>query len=62
MLIVLSLVRVSNYRGPWVLQGITSAIEIHNQLEDGIKHPDLHGCRNFHDLEGPVHGVQDPKE
>ena len=45
-----------------MLQGSPSALEVKNQLDVGFKHPDIHGCINFHDLEGPVHGVQDPKE
>ena len=31
-------------------------------MEARFKHPELHGCGKFHCLEGPVHGVQDPKE
>ena len=62
VLICLPLDHVSNYRGPWVLQGISQALEVHSHLEDGFKHPELHGCGKFRDLEGPVHGVQDPKE
>ena len=62
MLIVFPLAHVPNYRGPWVLRGIPSTLEVQNQLEAGFKHPGVHGCRHFHDLKGPVHGVQDPKE
>ena len=62
LLIVLHLDHVSNYRGPWVLRGISQALEVQNHLEAGFKHPELHGCGEFHYLEGPVHGVQDPKD
>ena len=61
VLIVLPLDHVSNYRGPWVLRGISQALEVQKHLEVGFKHPDLHGCGKFHYLEGPVHGVRDPK-
>ena len=44
-----------------MLQGSPSALEVQNQMEDGFKHPDLHGCRDLYDLEGPVHGVLYPK-
>ena len=53
---------VSNYRGPWVIRGSSTALEVQYHLEARFKHPELHGCGKFHDLEGPVHGVQDPKE
>ena len=43
MLIVLPLALVTNYRGPWALQGIPPALEVQNQLEAGFKHPGLHG-------------------
>ena len=62
VLIVFSLVHVKNYRGPWVIQGSRSVLGVHNQLETGFKNPDIHGCRNFYDLEGTVHGVRDLKE
>ena len=61
VLIVLPLAHVSNYRGPWVLRGSPPALEVKDYPEDGFKHPELHGCGKFHDLEGPVYGVQDPK-
>ena len=54
VLIVLPLDHVPNYRYPWVLRGSPSAIEVHNQLEARFKHPELHGCRKLHELEGPV--------
>ena len=47
VLIFLPLDHVSNYRGPWVLRGISQALEVQNHLEAGFKHPDLHGCGNF---------------
>ena len=62
VLIVLPLAHVSNYRGPWVIRGGYPAPEVQDHLEAGFKHLELHGCGKFHDLEGPVHGVQDPKE
>ena len=62
MLIVLPLAHVSNYRGPWVLWGSSPALEVQDHLEARFKHPELHGCGKFNDLEGPVHGVRDPKE
>ena len=45
-----------------MLRGSPQALEVQDHLEAGFKYPDLHGCGKFHDLEGPVHGVQDPKE
>ena len=62
MLIAFPLAHVSDYRGLWLLQGIPSALELQKKLEAWLKHPELHRCRKFHDLEGPVHGVGDPKE
>ena len=62
VLIVLFLAHFSNYRGPWVLRGSSQYLEVQDHLEAGLKYLELHGCRKFHDLEGPVHGVQDPKE
>ena len=50
VLIVLPLARVTNYRGPWVLQGRPSALEVYNQMKTILKHPELYGCRQFHDL------------
>ena len=44
VLMFLPLARVSNYRGPWVLQGISRALEVQNHLEGGFKHTELHGC------------------
>ena len=61
MLIVLPLDHVSNYRGPWVILKSSTALEVHEHLGDRFKQPELHGCGKFNDLEGPVHGVQDPK-
>ena len=61
MLIVLPLSHVSNYRGPCMLLRIPYTLEVHNQLESGFKHPELHRSIKRHDLEGPVHGVLDPK-
>ena len=60
--IVLPLAHVSNYRGPWVLQGSSPSLEVQDHMEPGFKHPGIHGCRKFHDLEGPVHGVRYPQE
>ena len=45
-----------------MLRGIYPALEVQYHMEAGFKHPKLHGCGKFHDLEGPVHGVRDPKE
>ena len=61
LLAILPLDHVSKYRGPCVLQGSSLAIEIQDQLEAGFK-PELYVCGRFHDLEEPMHGVQDPKE
>ena len=55
VLIVLPLAHVSKYRGPWVLQGSSPALEVQDHVEAGFKHPEIHGCGKFHDLEGPVH-------
>ena len=62
VLIVSPLDHVSNYRGPWVLRGSHASLEVQDHLEARFKHPEIHGCGKFHDLEGPVHGVRDPKE
>ena len=62
VLMCLPLAHVSNYRGPWVLQEISRALEVQNHLEDGFKHPELHRSGKFNDLEEPVHGVREPKE
>ena len=62
VLIVLTLAHVSNYRGPWVLRGSPPDLEVQDHLEARFKHPGLHGCGKFHDLEGTVHGLRDPKE
>ena len=48
--------------GPWVLMGSSTALEVQDHKEAGLKHSEIHGCGKFHDLEGPVHGVRDPKE
>ena len=56
VLIFLRMAHVSNYRRS------PSALVVQNQLEYGFKHPGLHGCREFHDLEGPMNGLQDLKE
>ena len=61
VLIVLTLAHVSNYKVPWVLRESSPALEVQNHMEAGFKHPELHGCDKFHDLEGPVHGLRDPK-
>ena len=45
-----------------MIRGIPSALEVYNKLEAIFKNPEIHGLRNIHDLEGPVHGVQDQKE
>ena len=60
--IVLPLAHVSKYRGIWVLQGSSPALEVQDHLEARFKHPEIHGCGKFHDLEGPVHGMQDLKK
>ena len=62
VLIVLPLAHVSNYRCAWVIRGSSPDLEVQDHLEARFKHPELHGCGKFHDLEGPLHGVQDPKE
>ena len=62
MLIFLPMAHVSDCRGTWFLRGISQALEVQNHLESGFKHPELFGCGGFHYLEGPMHGVQDPKE
>ena len=62
VLIFLPLYRLSNYRGPWVIRGSPQALDVQDHLEAGSKHPELHGCRKFHDLEGPAHGVRYYKE
>ena len=61
VLIAFPLAHVSNYRDTWVLQGSPPDLEVQNHPEAGFKHTKLHGCGKFHDLEGPVHGVRDPK-
>ena len=62
MLIVFPLDHVSNYRGTWVIRGSYPSLEVQDHLDAGFKHPELHGCGNFHDLEGSVHGVREQKE
>ena len=61
VLIVLTLDHVSKYKFPSVIWGGYPALEVQNHMEAGFKHPELHGCGKFHDLEGPVHGLRDPK-
>ena len=62
VLIVSPMAYVSNYMGTWVLRGSSTSLEVQDHLEAGFKHPELHGCGKFHDLEGPVYGVRYPKE
>ena len=62
VLIFLNMAHVSNYRGPWVLQGSYKTLEVQDHLEAGFKYPEIHGCGKFHDLEGPVHEVRDRKD
>ena len=62
MLIVLPLAHISNKRGPWVLRGSSPVLEVQDHLEAGFKYPEIHRCGKFHYLEGPMHGVRDPKE
>ena len=50
VLIVSPLDHVSNYRGTWVLQVITPALEVQGYLEALFKHLEIHGCGKFHDL------------
>ena len=57
LLILLPVAHVPNYRGPCVLWGISQTLEVQDHLEAGFKHPEIHGCGKFHDLEGPVHGM-----
>ena len=45
-----------------MLQGSPTALEVQDHLEARLKHPEIHGCEKFHDLEGIVHGLQEPKE
>ena len=59
VLIVLPLSYDSMHRGPWTLRGSSQAIDLTNKLEAGFKEPSIHGCQKFHDLEGPMHGMQD---
>ena len=61
VLIVFNMAPFSNYRGPWVLRGVYQSLEVQNHLEAGFKHPKLYGFGEFHYLEGPLQGVQDPK-
>ena len=44
-----------------MLRGISPALEAQDHLEAGFKHLELHRCGKFHELEGPVHEVQEPK-
>ena len=62
VLIVLPLTHVENYRGPWTRRGSPEVNRLKNALEAGFRDPELHGSRKFHDVEGPVRGVRDPKE
>ena len=45
-----------------MIRGSPQALDVQDHLEAGSKHPELHGCRKFHDLEGPAHGVRYYKE
>ena len=45
-----------------MLREISSDLKVQDHMEAGFKHPELHGCGKFHDLEGPVHVVRYPKE
>ena len=53
VLIVFPLDHVSNYIDPWVIQESSVSLEVQDHMEAGFKHPELHGCGKFHDLEGP---------
>ena len=57
VLIFLPLDHVSNYRGPWVLHGMSTSLEVQDHMEVGFKYPDIHRCGKIHDLEGSVHEV-----
>ena len=61
LLMFLPLDHVSNYRDPWVIRGSSPAFAVQDHMEAGFKHPELHGCGKIYELEGPVHGVRDPK-
>ena len=45
-----------------MIQESSSALGVQDHMEARFKNPELHGCGKFHGLEGPVHGVRDPKE
>ena len=53
-------VRPFNGENETVVRGIYPAFELQDHLEARFKHPELHGCGKFHELEGPVYGVRDP--
>ena len=61
VVIVFPLAHVSNYKGLWVIRESSPALGVQDHMEAGFKHPEIHGCGKFHGLEGPVHGLRDPK-
>ena len=61
VLIVFTLDHVSNYRGPWVIRGSSTALEVQDHLEAGLKHTELHGCGKFQTWKGPCMECETPK-
>ena len=62
VLIVLPLIHVQNYSGPWKQRSGQRADELENLLEAGFKLPGEHGCGKFHDLEGTMSCVRNTPE
>ena len=62
VLIVLPLVHIQQYSGPWKQRGGKTANELEDLLEAGFKHPGKHGCGNFHDLERTMPCVKNSPE
>ena len=52
--IVLPLAYAEQHRGPWVLHGSRTSLELSQSLVSGFKDPELYGSQKFHDLEGTM--------
>ena len=52
--VILPLDYAEQHRGPWVLHGSGTSLELNGRLVSGFKDPELHGSQKFHDLEGAM--------
>ena len=62
VLIVLPITHVSGHRGPWTLRGGEATSQLNLQLETGFKELEKHGCKKFHDVEGPLPSLREGPE